>query len=479
MLQSVNQKPLTSDKCVYKWQIFIIVAGGVFMATMDSSMVNLALPAIMSDFGSPLKDTEWVSLIYLLVISSTLLIWGNLSDRLGRRMVYPLGLSVFAMGSLACAWSPDFYFLIMARLLQGLGAAMMMSTGPAIIKETFPPHELGRALGLIGTSVSLGLMTGPLVAGIALQFASWRAMFLLTFPIGLLLFFAARRYLPRRRPRGGKLLLSWSPALAWIILLTTASLTITYAASSVCSLTVLTVLIVIVLLALICFIRLETCSSLPLITPGLLVRRYMSSALLCAMLSFMQLFAVLIITPFYLDRVLNLPKIQIGLIMMSIPLAAMGLAPLAGWLYGRFTARVLCTFGLLAASCGAWLLSLVPSADWVAVIFPLTLIGGGQAIFLSPNSASVLRWIEKENTGKAAALLATGRNLGMIMGVGMASIAFSQVFSQLTNGLDMRDYSPAHVEAFIKAMRRVYQAAAITGLLSVIVSALRGKRRKN
>ncbi len=449
------------------------------MATMDSSMVNLALPAIMKDFGSPLKDTEWVSLIYLLVISSTLLIWGNLSDRLGRRMVYPLGLSVFALGSLACAWSPDFYFLIMARLLQGLGAAMMMSTGPAIIKESFPPHELGRALGLIGVSVSLGLMTGPLVAGIALQFASWRAMFMLTFPVGLLLFFAAWRYLPRQRPRSGRLLLSWSPALAWIILLITASLTITYAASPTCSLTVLIGLIFIVLLALICFIRLETSSPLPLLTPGLLVRRYMSSALLCAVLSFMQLFAVLIITPFYLDRVLNLPKIQIGLIMMSVPVAAMGLAPLSGWLYGRFTARVLCTFGLLVASCGAWLLSLVPPADWVAVIFPLALIGGGQAIFLSPNSASVLRWIEKENTGKAAALLATGRNLGMIMGVGMASIAFSQVFSQLTNGLDMRDYSPVHVEAFIKALRRVYQAAALTGLLSVVVSALRGKRRKD
>ncbi|MFW8601963.1 MFS transporter [Desulfobacterota bacterium M19] len=479
MLQSVNQKPLTADKCVYKWRIFAVVSGGVFMATMDSSMVNLALPAIMKDFGSPLKDTEWVSLIYLLVISSTLLIWGNLSDRLGRRLVYPMGLLVFALGSLSCAWSPDFDLLIMARLLQGLGAAMMMSTGPAIIKETFPPLELGRALGLIGTSVSLGLMTGPLVAGLALQFASWRAMFMLTFPIGLLLFFAARRYLPRHRPGKGRLLLAWPPALAWIILLTTASLTVTYAASPACSFTVLTILIVAVLLVLLGFIRLETSSPLPLLAPGLLVRRYMSSALLCAMLSFMQLFAVLIITPFYLDRVLDLPKIQIGLIMMSVPLAAMGLAPLAGWLYGRFSARVLCTIGLFTASCGAWMLSLVSPTGWLAVILPLTLIGGGQAIFLSPNSASVLRWIEKENTGKAAALLATGRNLGMIMGVGMASIAFSQVFSQLTNGLDMRDYSPVHAEAFVRAMHRVYQSAVLTGLLSVVISALRGKRRKN
>ncbi len=133
----IKSDSLAAQTLQPKWRIFCIVAAGVFMSTLDSSMVNIALPTIMEDFNSSLRNTEWVVLIYLLTITSTLVVWGTLSDRLGRHRIYPLGLFIFALGSLACAFSPKLSCLIGARLCQALGAGMMMSTGPAIIKETF------------------------------------------------------------------------------------------------------------------------------------------------------------------------------------------------------------------------------------------------------------------------------------------------------------------------------------------------------
>ncbi len=470
-MQLKNNHPAT------KWQIFGVVAGGVFIATMDSSMVNIALPSIMNDFGSPLKSTQWVAMIYLLTITSTLLTWGTLSDRLGRHIIYPAGLLIFTLGSLFCTNAPSLALLITARCLQGIGAAMMMSTGPAIIKETFPPEQLGRALGLIGVAVSLGLMTGPIVAGFTLQFFSWRALFFFTVPIGIIFFIMARRLIPRHQPPCPAPLY-WPSAFAWIILLATTSYTISYTSSPIWSKNILVIMSGLVVLLLLIFIFLEKRAVVPLINKDILRQRHILAALLSATASFMVLFAILIITPFFLDRIQHLSKIRIGLTMMAVPMATLVLAPLAGWLYEFFSARLLATTGLILTTSSALILSrLTPHSSSPEIMAKLAMTGGGLAIFLSPNSASVLRWIKRQDAGKAAALLATARNLGMVLGIGLAGISFSQTFGNLTHGLDMRDFSPIYTEPFMNALRVVYLAAAGAGLLGILISLTRGKKR--
>ncbi len=450
------------------------------MSTLDSSMVNIALPAIMDDFGSPLKSTEWIALIYLMTITSTLLIWGSIADHLGRHKIYPTGLLLFAIGSLACTKAPDLYSLIAARLLQGLGAAMIMATGPAIIKETFPPEQLGRALGLIGIAVSLGLMTGPALAGFTLHFFSWRTLFLFNVPIGLVFFFIARRLLVPNRLHQNTSQLYWPATLTWVALLTMTALTITYVSSPTWSKTVMTAMSSTIILLLTIFIAFEKRAPYPLIGNGILQQRYVFTALLCAILSFMVLFAILVITPFFLDRIQNMSKIRIGMVMMTVPLATLVLAPLAGWLYEYLSARLLSTIGLIMTTSAALLLSNITShISSTKIMAELALTGGGLALFLSPNSASVLRWIEQKHAGKAAALLSTARNLGMVLGIGLASISFSQTFSHLTHGLDMKDFSPIHTKSFMSALQSVYLTAAGVGFLGTIISALRGKKRKS
>lgn len=451
-----------------------MVAAGVFMSTLDSSMINIALPRIMKDFQSPLRDTEWVVLIYLLTITSSLLIWGKLSDTLGRHKIYPLGLTVFALSSFACAYAPNLPCLVASRFFQALGAGMMMSTGPAIIKETFPPEQLGRSLGFISISVSLGLMTGPMLGGFLLELFSWRALFWVTVPVGLLFALMGKQVIPQSNQFRDPTPFSKSSATCWILLLTLFSLAITYASSPVWSPAIFLGLLALSLLALFAFSWSENQTDTPLLPLELLKQRYFFSALICATLSFMVLFAILVLTPFFLDHVMHMAMARIGLIMMTIPLVVLLVAPTAGWLSEYIPAKKLSTLGLFLSTVGVLLLSrLTAQSATTEIVIKLAILGCGQAMFLAPNSASVLKRVTNSNTGRTAALLATARNLGMLLGIGQASLVFSHQFSRLTGGLDLRDYSASHTASFMAALNAAFLTAAFIGILGVLVSWLR------
>ena len=450
------------------------MATGVFMSTLDSSMVNIALPFIMKDFHSSLSDTQWVVMIYLLTITASLLFWGHLSDRLGRGKIYTAGMLIFGLGSLACAYASFLGFLIFARFCQALGAAMMMATGPAIIKETFPKEQLGRGLGLIGMAVSLGLMSGPSLGGFLLELASWRVLFFVTVPLGLIFALLAIRILPgpTRHYTGP---LDWLGGLSWATALVLLSLTLTHASSAGWSANRLLLTGGAGAVALGCFIAIETRRPHPLLAMSLFRSRHFTLAILSAVLSFMVLFAVILLAPFHLDRVLGLEPSKIGLVMLAIPSSILVVSPLAGWLSDYIGARIISTLGLAVSTLGVLLLTTIQaSTPPLAIAGQLMLLGLGQALFLSPNSASVLSLVEADKAGAAAALLATARNLGMLLGIAQAALLFSLSFRGLTNGLDLRDFRPEHTAAFLTALHGTLFGAAFTGLLGTAASWFRG-----
>jgi MFS family permease len=157
--------------------------------------------------------------------------------------------------------------------------------------------------------------------------------------------------------------------------------------------------------------------------------------------------------------------------MMTIPLTVLLVGPTAGWLSEKISAKNLSTFGLTLSTIGIALMTgLSEQSSSAAIITRLAILGGGQALFLAPNSASVLKQVTKKHTGKSASLLATARNLGMLLGIGMASLVFSHKFSQLTGGLDLKDFAAEHTPFFIEAMRGAFGAAAMIGILGIYVS---------
>jgi EmrB/QacA subfamily drug resistance transporter len=463
----------SSDNNQKKWQLFLVVAVGVFMSTLDSSMVNIALPSIMDEYHSSLATTEWVVMIYLLTITVSLLFWGHLADHLGRGRIYSAGMLVFGVGSFFCGIANQIYLLIFFRFCQAIGASMMMSSGPAIIKLTFPASRLGRHMGLIGIAVSLGLMTGPTLGGFLIEFFSWRAVFFVTVPIGLIFFLFALFTMPHLVKTASIERFDWLGGLLWAASLSMAILAVTSKPPWQF------VLLILAGYGFFLFIRNEKRTPNPILPISLIKRRFFSMAILSATLSFIVLFSVILLMPFFLDRLLVLSPLRIGLVMMALPISVLVISPIAGWLSDTYGAQYLSTIGLLVSTGSVLLLTLMPpDTSPFSVAVRLALLGSGQAMFLAPNSASVMAHIHDDYAGISAGLLATARNMGMLIGVGLAGLIFSQVFSVHTGGLDLKDFQPSHNLYFMSALRASFSAAVVIGLLAVVVSWRRGPKRQ-
>ena len=456
-----------------------MVATGVFLSTMDSSMTNVALPSIMRSFGSSLPQTEWVVLIYLLTITSSLLFWGSFSDRHGKCTVYLIGMFIFTVGSFACYFAVSLTGLCLFRFVQAIGASMMMATGPAIIKMVYPIRKLGMALGAIGIATSTGLMLGPVISGVLIHNYSWRVIFLVTIPLSSTVFvigwFWLRPIYMHAEKTENSSATDWPGTILWATLVS-AVVFLSTIYSQMSGKSVLASIIVILLLAII-FIKKELKQRTPLLPLILFYRRSYAVAIFCAALSFAVLFVVLILMPFYMDYILNFSAQQIGFVMMSIPLSVFLVSPISGILFDRIGARFLTTAGLgIAASSLLFICLLSENSGAFDIAWRLALLGCGQALFLSPNSADVLASVDSDQVGISSGLLATARNLGMLTGVTLAGLLFGAIFSKLTDGLDLKQFQPEQAGSFMTALIVTFGITAVLSLFGAVLSGLRRTR---
>jgi EmrB/QacA subfamily drug resistance transporter len=458
--------------------IFFLVATGVFLSTMDSSMLNVALPSIMRTFNTTLAVSEWVVLIYLLTITVSLLIIGHVSDCVGQGRIYLFGMLVFSFGSLTCYLAPSLSLLIAFRFIQALGAAMMMSSGPAIIKNVFPPEHLGRSLGFLGIATSIGLMTGPVLSGFLIKFFSWRMIFLVTIPISMAAFLLGRIFVLPKLPERSSANISefdWYGSLLWCFLV---SLSVLFT-SHIYEIGYIGKIIWGLLWLLVggIFWMIEKKHPVPLLPLLLFKRRYYGIAMATVALSFTVLFIVLIIMPFFMDYILGVPVDTIGYVMMAVPLTLFVLSPVSGWLYDIMGARFLTTSGLMVCCLAViQLCFLCPESTPFNVAWRLALLGAGQSIFLSPNTASVLGRIEKQYTGVTSGMLATSRNIGMLAGVAIAGMLFTTCFFYFSGGFDLKDFSLVHREAFMYSFRGTLLVAAVLALAGGVLSVQQGMK---
>ena len=458
------------------WLIFLMVAIGIFMATLDGSIVNMALPSIMADFAVPLATIQWVVMIYLLTVSSLLLSFGRLSDIRGRRMVYSLGLCVFSLGSFFCGMAPSAHWLIGARFFQGLGAAMTMACTPALIIDTFPETERGRAIGMMGSVVASGLTAGPALGGMLIHYFSWRAIFYINIPIGLLTasgvyFLLKGSKADITRPET----FDWPGAAILTIMLGSLLMAITHAYDwGYFSLSTLS-LIAISILAAFCLLYVETRVKHPILSRSLFAVRLFSMPIVAAVLLFICLFTLVFLMPFYLIHPGGYPVNVAGGIMASIFIALFVVSPFSGAFYDRIGSRLLCTLAMAIIACSLFSLSTIPAnASFFSIIWRLSLAGLGTAVFLPPNSAAAFSAVSPENRGVASATVAAARTLGMVLGVAIAGAIFNSVFYNLSNGLSLREYHPALEEIFMESFHFVMMAGGFIAILGMIIAFLRG-----
>jgi EmrB/QacA subfamily drug resistance transporter len=470
------QPEITPVEYPRKWLVFSLVAAGVFMSTLDSSIVNIALPAIMDDFQVALTVIEWVPMIYLLTVSSLLLTFGRLSDIRGRRLVYCGGFIIFSTGSLLCGLSGGAPTLIAARTLQGVGAAMLMACSPALVVDAFPISERGRALGMVGMVVAAGLTTGPALGGLILEHFSWRVIFYINVPIGIMVTIAALRILPPMPDTKEHEPLDWIGALLLAVCFCAFIAGLSYFHQWGVTSIKMGVALLLLLSSATGLAWVETRSAHPIFAPSLLRIRLFVLPVAAAVILFISLFFITFLMPFYMVHPLAFSMNHVGVTMMIPFVFLFFCAPVAGALWDRMGSRLLCTVGMALMAAALFFLSrLTAQATTMDMAWRLALAGIGIAVFISPNSAAAMSAVPPRHRGIASGSVATARNLGMVIGVASAGLIFNNTFRHLNHGHDLKTYSNALEPAFMTAFRQAMLAGAAVAAIGIVVAYLRGR----
>lgn len=393
------------------------VSMGVFLATIDGSIVNIALPTLAGDLRTDFTTIQWVVLAYLLTITTLMLSIGRWADMIGKKRIYTWGFVIFTLGSLACGISTHVYVLIINRVIQAIGAAMMMALGMAIVTENFPPSERGKALGITGLIVSIGIIAGPTIGGLILGSFSWHWIFFVNLPVGILGIILVIKFVPNVIP-GIRQKFDFPGAISLFI-------------SLICLLLGLTVgevngfvtLPVLLLAAgfigfLLLFLRFESRSREPMIDLGLFRNSLFSTNLITGAITFIASAGTTILMPFYLENLLNYSPRMVGLLMAVVPVSMGIISPISGILSDRWGTRALTIAGLgmlLIGYVGVSTLSLETTA--LGYILRFLPVGIGAGIFQSPNNSAIMSAAPRERLGVASGLLSLTRTLGQIIGI--------------------------------------------------------------
>ena len=459
-----------------KWITFGLVAVGIFMSTLDGSIVNIALPVIMRDLSVPITTIEWVPLAYLLTISTLLLSFGRLSDLKGRWWVFFRGFILFSLGSLLCGIARHAMWLVAARAFQGIGASMLMACTPALVADIFPPQERGRAMGMIGTVVAAGLTTGPALGGLIVNYTSWRYIFYINIPIGIFASIWAHRILKTETfHRSGDESFDWSGAILMGICFCSIIIALARLHGRIEFGMQFLLFIAIALISAFGLYRLEKQTPHPIFDLSLLRIRLFTLPVLSAVILFMGVFIMIFLMPFFLIHPAGYSPAKAGYFMVAPFLFLFFISPVSGWVSDRIGSRLLCTLGMIVLSFGLFFLSrLSPSAPFLSIIWRLALIGVGIALFIPPNSAAAISAVPPQRRGVAGSTLATARNFGMVLGVALAGLVFNSIFNSLSGGIYFKVYMPEQKNAFMTAFQyAMVSGAGITGV-GVIISFLRG-----
>ena len=449
------------------------VGMGVFMATLDASIVNISLPTLVEDLNTSFAAIQWVILSYVLVVTSLMLGAARLGDMYNKKKIYLIGLALFTFSSLLCGLAPGVEWLIAFRALQGIGAAMTQSLGAAIITEIFPPQERGRALGLIGTTVSTGIAIGPPLGGLLIGAIGWRSIFLVNVPVGLLSLFVISRFVPSFSARPNQRFDGFGAGLLFMTLATYA-LGMTLGQNNGFGDTLVRGLLLAASAGLVIFIFHETRTAQPMVDLRLFKNALFSINLLMAFLVFIVM-AGMFIMPFFLQLVRGFTTQQVGLMLMVNPIAMGIVAPIAGSLSDRYGSRGISLIGLAMIVIGCLSISTL-HADITALGFILRLIpfGIGHGMFQSPNNSAIMGSVPRERLGVSSGLLSLSRTLGQTTGLPMMGALFTSLmlgYGQLPAGTEV---TAAPANALVSAVNGTYRTAAffILGAIALAVLAL-------
>ncbi|NTW28913.1 MAG: MFS transporter [Coriobacteriia bacterium] len=443
------------------WWILASVAAGNFMSALDCSVVNVVWPVIGEAFHASVASIEWVVIIYLLVVSGTLLMFGRIGDMFGHKKMYMTGFCLFVLGSVLCGLSPNAYVLVGFRGFQALGAAMLFASSPAITTSNFPPSMRGRVLGTQGTFTYLGLTMGPPIGAFLAARFGWQAIFYVNVPVGITALLLAWRFIPAGGGSGARERFDVPGAATFFVGLVALVLALNMGSQWGWTSTGVLVLLAVAVGLLAAFILLERRRTHPLVDLSLFRNRTFSASTLTAVLNYVCVYTVIFLMPSYLQHARALSLSQAGALLMVMPLVMAIMTRFAGSLSDRIGTRTPSVAGMVVLAVSLLAFGLLgPTVPIPLLVLVLALMGFGIGIFVSPNNSALLGSSPLNRRGIASGILAEARNVGMVLGVALAGSVFTSVLHGTSPGANTATFHAVSAGFFVAA--GVAVAGAVT-----------------
>lgn len=443
-----------------------------FMACLDSSIVNVALPVMADKFSVGMSSISTVISTYLIAISATVLIFGRLGDIKGKVKIFIIGIAVFTIGSLLCAISSSLNLLVASRIIQAIGAAAFMATNQGIVTRAFPASERGRALGITGSFVALGTLVGPPLGGFIVDVASWEYIFLINIPIGIFAFIMALKVLPKDEESNNA---KFDIKGAILFLISIISLfTALLAGEQIGFLKpVILASFAVAVVALILFIKIEGRVESPLLQLNIFKNKLFSLSIFCGFLLFVCMNCSNIIMPFYFQDIIKMSPSMTGLYLMTYPLILLVVSPISGYMSDKIGSEMLTFVGLVIFSAGCFLMATInQSFAPVRIIMFISLMAIGNGMFQSPNNSLIMSTVPRSRLGIAGSINALVRNLGLVVGVSVSTLMLYGMMS-LKLGYKVTDFVKGKEAEFIFGMSAAYIFIGALSLFAAILTAAR------
>lgn len=445
---------------------FFIVVIGNFIGALDSSVVNIALPVMSKYFNVGLIEIQWIVTIYCLGIVSILPISSKLGNKYGQNRVYCCGFILFGIGSLLCACSGFLLALIVSRFIQALGAAMLFALAQGVVASMFTGVKRGQFLGMIGSVVALGNITGPSLGGMLLDSFGWQSLFYINLPLAAFGAYFAYKTLPSvKRRKLGKINLNSAILFIALSMCFFTALSLAEQAGF-CSPHILLMIAASVVLGIVLF-RHEKKSKSPLLNLGLYSNKVFAYGNMAMMLVFISTSANGLLIPFYLQDIYGLSAFKTGTLILFYSVPLIVVAPISGRLSGQMGARKLTVGSMAVMICGfIWYMGLGPEFKEYQIIIGQMILGIGNGMFNSPNNNSIMGAIERKFYNDASGLNSLARNTGIVLGVALTVNIFDALIKLFQGG------GASHTEAFISAYHVTLVMAIITAFGAGVLSYL-------
>ncbi|MCP4964841.1 MAG: DHA2 family efflux MFS transporter permease subunit [bacterium] len=446
-----------------KWHVMVATGLGIFLGTIDASIVNVALPTMAKELDTTFAAVQWVVVAYLLTLATLTLGVGRLGDMLGKKRIYTLGFAVFTAGSVLCGLAPGIGWLVAARVVQAIGASMIFALGMAIITQAFPPSERGRALGISGALVSIGIVLGPSLGGLIVDQWSWRWIFIVNLPIGIVGTAAAHRFVPDVPPPGGQRF-DFKGAGVFLVALLTFMLGLSLAQSRGFGSAAVLTLLGVGIAAIVAFVLIERRVAQPMLDLQLFRNRLLTINLITGWMTFFAISGLFILAPFYLENVLGATPRQVGLLIAPAPLLLGISAPISGAVSDRVGPRRVLVFGLAILVVAYFAMQLLqPDSPLWTIMLVMAPAGLGMGIFQSPNNSAVMGSASAERLGVTSAMLTITRNTGQLTGIAILGAVWA---------LRVSYHSGATIDAQVAPAASQAAALRDVGVVNAVIVAI-------